>query len=94
MDQRRNWKEKFTSRLETSGESLPLQPLLELCADRRIWIENHNGVRTYTPEEIRVSVRFGCLRILGTGLKLCRMEGRILVITGGIHSIHIQKEGI
>lgn len=92
MQQQRNWKQKLTNRLEQTGESVPLQPLLELCADRRVWIENHHGVRTYTPEEIRVAVRFGCLQIVGTGLKLCRMEGRILVITGRIHSIHIQKE--
>ena len=92
MQQRRNWKQKITSHLEQTGESMPLQPLLELCADRRVWIENHNGVRTYTPEEIRVAVRYGCLQILGSGLKLCRMEGKILVITGKISSIHIQKE--
>ena len=92
MKQGNGWKRRIQNRLEQTGESLPMQPILELCADRRIWIENHRGVRKYTPEEIWVAVGYGHLRILGSCMKLCRMEGRILVISGRIESIHVQKE--
>ena len=94
MKSRRNWKERIQVSLEQTGESVPLQPILELCADRRIWIENHLGVRKYTQEEIWVAVRYGYLQILGSAMRVCRMEARLLVITGHIESIHIRKERI
>lgn len=93
MQQRGKWKEQLRGSLEQRGESMPLQPILELCADRRVWIENHRGVRKYTQQEIWVAVPYGFLQIQGQGLKICRMEGSMLVITGRIEHIHIHKEG-
>jgi sporulation protein YqfC len=93
MDQRRKWKERLSGTLDSRGEALPLQPIMELCGDRRIWIENHRGVRKYTDQEIWVATRYGFLQIQGESLKVCRMEGSMLVITGRIRHIHIHKEG-
>jgi len=68
-------------------EFLPRQLLLELCGNRRVLIENHHGVAGYSTEEIAVRVNFGLIRVCGTDLRLCRMLGRQLIITGRIHSI-------
>ncbi len=73
------------------GESLPHQPILELCSDNRIWIENHRGVREYTKEQICVAVRYGQICICGSGLHLRKMQGRMLVITGNIESISVVR---
>lgn len=86
--------EKIHKRLAQTGESMPLQPIVELCSDRRIWIENHQGVRKYTQQEILVCVRYGHLQIIGNHLKVCRMDGAMLVITGHVQSIHVRKERI
>lgn len=91
MKQRKSWTQSFLERIEQQGESTPLQPILELCGDRRIWIENHNGVTEYSLERISVSVRYGQLVICGAGLHLSRMQGQMLVITGKIESITVRK---
>ena len=93
MLERSKLRDRFTGSFDGRGESMPLQPILELCADRRIWIENHKGVRHYTRQEIWVAVSYGLLQIEGQNLKVCRMEGRLLVITGRIEHIHIHREG-
>lgn len=74
-------------------ETLPRQMLLELCGDRRVLIENHRGVAAYGTEEICVRVPFGTVRVSGTQLRLCRMLGSQLIITGRITAIAVQREG-
>ena len=91
MKRRRSWTRDFLQHLEKQGESLPLQPIVELCSDRRVWIENHHGVTEYSTERISVAVRYGQINICGVGLRLSRMQGQMLVITGSIESIAIQK---
>ena len=80
---------RFTEKADLPGESLPLQPIVEICGNTRVLIENHRGVTEYADERIGVRVRFGTVCILGEGLKLCRMSGCQLVITGRIHSVQL-----
>lgn len=83
---------RFWERLDLMDEPLPLQPLIELCGDRRVLIENHGGILEYGPERIRLSVRFGCVSIFGNGLKICRMQQRTLVISGRIASVVLERK--
>lgn len=90
-------KQPFTQRILSAAgipdETLPRQMLLELCGDRRVLIENHCGVAGYGTEEIRVRVPFGMVSICGSDLRLCRMLGNQLIITGRIGNISVQREG-
>ena len=80
---------RFTERADLPGESLPMQPLVEVCGNNRVLIENHRGVSEYSDDRIGVRVRFGTVCICGEGLKLCRMSGCQLVVTGMIHNIQL-----
>ena len=82
---------RFTEKADLPGESLPIQPLVEICGTGRVLIENHRGVAEYSDERISVKVRFGTVCICGEGLRLCRMSGCQLVITGLIHSIQLMR---
>lgn len=72
-----------------SGEPILLQPLLELCGDRRILIEHHLGICDYSSEQITVKVKYGHLRICGSTLEVCKMTSEQLVITGCIGIITV-----
>ena len=82
---------KLRSRMELPEEALPLQPILELCSDSRVLIENHAGICEYSLERIAVNVRFGQLIILGKDLYVRKMQGQVLVIQGRIEKISVER---
>ena len=84
---RRKWTEKWIPNID----SVPLQPLLELCGEHRILIENHRGVMVYEPGCIQVRVAFGSLAIEGQSLRLCKMQNQQLVIQGRIDGVRILR---
>ena len=67
----------------------PRVPLVEICDNRRVLIENHNGITCYGGNEIIVKVKKGDISISGENLYLCRMNRVKLVITGKISSVHM-----
>ena len=79
--------ERLTEVASRTGEPLLKQPLLELCADRRVLIEHHKGIGAYSSTMIDVKVKFGSIGICGTGLEICRMTADQLVITGRIENV-------
>lgn len=91
MKQRSKWKQHLAASWTLDSETLPLQPILELCGDGRVLIENHKGVTEYGQEKISVSVRYGQVEICGKGLRLCRMQGPQLVILGRIDTITVVR---
>ena len=82
-------REKLAEGWTSDSETLPLQPILELCGEGRVLIENHSGVTEYCPEKIAVRVGFGQVEIDGTNLRLCHMQGAQLVILGRIDRISV-----
>ena len=91
MKQKLSWANRLFQTMELGEEPVPLQPVMELCGDRRLLIENHFGVSEYTQERISVKVRFGQILIIGCELKLRRMLGQVLVITGRIEQICVKR---
>ncbi len=83
----RKWTEKWIPNID----SVPLQPLLELCGEHRILIENHRGVMVYESECIQVRVAFGSLSIEGQNLRICRMQNHQLVIQGMIGAVRVLR---
>ena len=83
--------ERITEVAARTGEPILRQPLLELCADRRVLIEHHKGIGAYSSTTINVKVKFGSINICGTGLEICRMTADQLVITGVIENVTLLK---
>lgn len=85
MKRNRSWPQKWMQAVD----SVPLQPILELCCDRRVLIENHRGVTVYEPECIQIRVKFGEIAVCGQNLQICRMQAQQLVIQGHIGEIRV-----
>ena len=66
-------------------------PLMELTGDRRLLIENHRGILEYSAERITVLVKFGTVSIIGTGLELCYISEKQLIVVGKIHEIVLER---
>ena len=77
------------SELETVP--IPKLPLIEISADVRVLIENHNGIIAYDTNEICVKVSYGTVCICGSELDLARMTGEQLVITGTIECVSLMN---
>lgn len=74
-------------------ESLPGVSIIEICENKRVLIENHQGIIRYDFDEIIVKTRRGCICICGNNLKLNRMSKVKLVVTGQICSVNMQGRG-
>lgn len=86
-------KERLAEAALRAGEVITKQPLLELCGEHRVLIEQHKGIGEYSSEMIDIKVRFGSIRIGGSGLEICCMTADQLVIAGNIHTITLFGEG-
>lgn len=93
MNRRRGFLERLAEGADLPGEAMPGQPLVELAGDRRVLIENHNGVTEYGRERISVRVRYGQLVVCGCGLELARMTKEQLVIIGRIDGVTLHRRG-
>ena len=89
MKQRENWFQRLADEVDAYSEPLPSLPILELAGDRRLLIENHQGVSAYSREMICVKVKYGLIHVCGCGLELVRMSREQLVIRGRIDGIKL-----
>ena len=87
MKNRGNWMERLAAEMELAEEPVPGQPLVEICGENRLLIENHRGVSRYGSEMICVRVAFGEIGIRGSDLTLGRMSRTQLLICGTIESV-------
>lgn len=81
---------RLLEQMDLMDEPIPGQPLVELCGNTRVLIEEHGGVMEYRPEMITVRVRFGSISIRGCGLEICRMRSKQLVIMGKIYGVFLE----
>ena len=91
--QRKSLMERIINSADLPDEPLPGQPLVEIAGERRVLIENHYGVTEYSPQTIRVKVKFGQVCVCGSGLALARMTKGQLIISGKVDSVHLFKGG-
>lgn len=73
--------------LSLPGEIPPGWPLIEILGNKRILIENLEGVSSYDHCAVTVKVRFGAVCVTGDQLELRQMNKSQLVITGTIYSV-------
>lgn len=91
MKQRGNLLRSITEKADLPAEPLPGVPLVELAGEKRVLIENHQGVTEYSREKIQVRVCYGQICICGAGLELARMTKEQLVISGRIDSLSLLR---
>ena len=76
---------------DSSMDVVAGKPIIEIAGDRRVLIENHQGVAAYGREKILVHVKFGSVCICGCNLEMLRMTKEQLVICGRIDSVALQR---
>lgn len=76
---------------DSSVDAVAGKPIIEISGDRRVLIENHQGVAAYGREKILVHVKFGSVCICGCNLEMLRMTKEQLVICGRIDSVALQR---
>ena len=76
---------------DSSMDAVAGKPIIEISGDRRVLIENHQGVAAYGREKILVHVKFGSVCICGCNLEMLRMTKEQLVICGRIDSVALQR---
>lgn len=89
MGKGRDLLQRLTDQTEFGAQPLPGQPIIEIAGERRVLIENHQGVKEYSRERITVKVHFGCVSICGCQLELIQMTRERLVICGRIEEISL-----
>lgn len=91
MKEKRSLLQRLAEGADLPGEPLPGQPIAEIAGDRRVLIENHQGVKEYTREKICVKVKYGMLTVCGCGLELACMTREQLIISGRIDCITLHR---
>ena len=89
LKQNENLLQRLADQVDLQSEPLPALPIAELAGDRRLMIENHQGVSAYSRENICVKVKFGLIQICGCDLELARMTRDLLVIRGSIDAVKL-----
>ena len=89
MDRRNGIFGRLADEMDLPGEVMPGQPLVELCGDKSVLIENHRGVTEYRKERIGIRVGYGQVLICGSGLELVRMSKEQLIVRGRIDSVSL-----
>ena len=87
MDRRRNIAQHLARAADLQDEPIPGLSLVEIAGDQRVLVENHKGVIQYSPESIRIRVKFGEISISGAKMTLTRMTKGQLVICGCIDGV-------
>ena len=91
MERSKGFWEKIAEQADLPGESFPGESVVELVEDRRILVENHKGITEYGQDRISVRLRCGILTVCGNHLELTRMTKHLLVITGAIDGVALQR---
>jgi sporulation protein YqfC len=81
----------LTAAAELSDEVLPGIPLIEIAGESRVLIEHHFGVTEYGRCQICVRVKYGLVIIHGSHLELTRMTRQIMVVTGCIECVRLER---
>lgn len=91
MAKRRSILERLTAAADLQDETVTRLPLVEIAGDKRVLIENHQGVVEYGPEQISVRVKFGSICVCGKRLELARMLKGQLIISGRIDGVRLLR---
>lgn len=83
--------ERVARAMDLSNEPEPGKPLVEIVGNRSVLIENHNGVLSYSREQVTIKTKMGCICIFGEGLVLTKMSREQLRVCGNIFSVELGR---
>ena len=89
--QKRHWVQRIVDAAQLHGEVMPGVPLVEIAGETRVLIECIGGVTAYSPQRIRVKVRYGEVEVCGSGLEIPVMTREYLVISGSIDGVSLYR---
>ena len=89
MGRREKIAERISRAANIPSEPLLRLPLVEIVGQKRVLVENHQGVVQYSAIQIGIKVSYGRICVCGRGLKLLQMSKERLVITGCIDGIQM-----
>ena len=81
----------LAERLELPQEALGGAVKLTAVDDRRLLIENHRGVASYSDICLRIRTAGGCLAVYGEDLMIRSLGVRTLAIEGKIRSMEWEE---
>ena len=87
------WGSKITDTIGLHAESVLGTPVLELCGDERVLVENVKKVISFCEDEVLLTVCYGCIRVVGKGLVLDYLGSDRILIVGRILTIGIERKG-
>lgn len=87
-----SWLSKLIQQTNLSTETPILQPIIEICGQNRLLVENHLGVIDFCCDRICVRVQKGRVIVSGKNLSLCHMSATELLIRGEIANIALCRE--
>lgn len=93
MKRNKNLLDKVATAADLEGTPLPGIPIIEIAGARRVLVEHHLGIVSYSNEEICVKVKFGGVRILGSSLNISCMTREKLMIIGCIEEVKLVSGG-
>lgn len=91
MKQKEGLLQHLFHNVTSSFEPLHRVPLVEITGTNRVLIENHLGVSMYSINEITVRVQNGFICVCGDNLLILQLMKERVVITGQIHTIHLDR---
>lgn len=85
---KKRWKELADAAVPEEGK-----PIVEMAGDRRVLIENHQGVLACGRETIAVKVSYGEVWIIGKDLEILVMGAEQLVVGGRAEQLLLKRRG-
>jgi len=76
---------------DMAAQPMPGVPIVEMAGNKRLLIENHQGVMEYGKSRISILVKFGKIHVTGTDLEISYMSRQQLIITGCIDAVSIER---
>ena len=83
--------QRITDAADLQDELLPGIPLVEIAGDGRVLIEHHFGVTEYGRCQVCVRVKYGFVIVTGSRLEFSRMTRDILIISGRIDCVRLER---
>lgn len=92
MKRGENWMLRLAEGMDLPEQTLPGVPLVEICGNGRVLIENHMGISVYEPDKICVKVSYGQVSVQGKCLELAKMTRGQLIICGRVDCVSLIRK--
>ncbi len=86
-------KEQFSDFFELPREVILSAPLIMMVGQKKMYIENHNGIALYQEDKVKIRLESGSLTVEGKKLLISEIDTEYIYISGIISSFNYELEG-